>query len=96
MGPIHSPRTYNLNDTLGHLHGKRRRDIYVLISKDGSTLLKDPGLERPWSSPNRKYAEDTARIHNKAHPEAQVVAVDLETAVMSVIKHPKNLPNGQS
>lgn len=79
-------------DSLGYLHGKRRNSIYVLISVDGSTLVKDPGLDRPWSSPNQKYAEDTARIHNKANPDMQVRAVTLETAVYSIIRHPKNQP----
>lgn len=77
---------------LGPLHGKRPEDIYVLISKDGSTIVKDPGLERPWSNPNKKLAEDHAKvITSQGYP---CVAVDLKTAIKSVLHHAKNFPPG--
>ena len=72
---------------LGALHGKLKRDIYVILSKDGSTVLKDPGMSRPWSSPNKKLAEHHAK-------EMGGIAVDLETAMRAVMRHQKNLPPG--
>jgi len=74
---------------LGALHGKLKRDIYVILSKDGSTVLQDPGLNRPWSSPNKKLAEHHAKQRGLGE-----VAVDLETAIRAVARHPKNLPPG--
>lgn len=79
-----------LGDTLGGLHGKRSRDMYVLLSEDGSTLVVDPGLQRPWSSPNKKIAEHHAS--NMRRQGIKCHAVDLETALASVLKHPKNQP----
>lgn len=80
LGPFHS-------DDLAALHGKKKSEIYVVLSKDGSTVLQDPGLDRPWSTPNKKYAEHHARLNNG-------VAVDLLTAIASVIQHEKNVPPG--
>jgi hypothetical protein len=74
-------------DKLSMLHGKKRKDIYVVLSKDGSTVLQDPALGRPWSSPIKKLAELHAR-------ENHGVAVDLVTATNAVVRHPKNLPPG--
>lgn len=75
----------NNSDFLGQLHGKRKKDIYVILSRDGSTVLKDPGLDRPWSSPNKKLAEHHAK-------QMGGVAVDLITAIESITRHSKNLP----
>ena len=80
-----------LSDLRINVGGKRPEDIYVIISKDGSTLVRDPGLGRPWHSLNKKLAEDQAKAIGRG-----CVAVDLVTAIASVIKHPKNLPKGAS
>lgn len=76
-----------LSDELNLLHGKRSGDIYVILSKDGSTVVKDPGMNRPWSSRNKKFADHMAK-------KVGGVAVDLITATQALIKHPKNLPPG--
>jgi len=34
--------------------------LWVVLSKDHSTVLQDPGLSRAWSTTNKKIAEDTA------------------------------------
>ena len=74
-------------DRLGMLHGQRAENIYVILSEDGSTLVKDPGLNRPWSSPNKKIAEHIAKgIKGKC------TVVTLDVAIKSVVSHPKNLP----
>lgn len=73
---------------LQEFHGtnrRGRRTIYVILSKDGSTVRKDPGLDRPWSTVNRKYAEEVAK-------KCDGVAVDLITACNAIVRHPKNLP----
>ncbi len=74
-------------DSLASLHGKKKKDIYVVLSKDGSTVLQDPAMNRPWSSPIKKLAEHHAKLNNG-------VAVDLITATNSVVRHQKNLPPG--
>lgn len=83
-----------LTDALGWLHGRKKRDIYVLLSDDGSTLIQDPGLNRPWSTPNKKYADDTAADFRRKGVFCR--AVTLELALAQVIKHPKNMPDGRS
>lgn len=81
-----------LADMLGPLHGKRPEDIFVIISKDGSTIVKDPGLVRPWSSPFKNLAEEHAKIIKSQGFDC--VVTDLKTAIKSVLNHPKNLPPG--
>lgn len=83
---IHKP-TQPTSDVLSEFHGKPKTEIYVILSEDGSTILKDPGMDRPWSSPNRKFAEHHAKAIGG-------FAVDLMTAAMSIMRHPKNLPPG--
>lgn len=75
------------SDELNLLHGKRSGDIYVILSKDGSTVVQDPGLGRPWSTRNKKLADHHAK-------QIGGVAVDLITATNSVVRHQKNLPPG--
>lgn len=72
------------------LHNKRISDIFVLLSADGSTLVIDPGLNRPWSSPNRRLAE--AHAKNLTKQGLFCSAVDSTTALASVLRHPKNQP----
>lgn len=88
------PLTFSLSDSLAWLHGKKKRDIYVIISADGSTVMQDPGLNRPWSSPNKKLAEHHAAITTKQGYPCR--AVNMELAVRTVIAHPKNQPSGKS
>ena len=90
-----SPNQKNLNDfdalpikdKLGMLHGKSPDNIWVIISADGSTVVRDPGVGRPWSSPNKKIAEHMAQsIPGKPK------VVTLADAIKSVTYHQKNLP----
>jgi len=67
--------------------GRRAEDIFVIISKDGSTVVRDPGLSRPWHSPHKKLAEEHARNIGRG-----CRVVDLATAIKTVLMHPKNLP----
>lgn len=76
-----------LSDLRINMGGKRPEDIFVIISKDGSTLVKDPGLDRPWHSLHKGLAEEHAKRIGRG-----CVAVDLPTAIKSVTRHPKNLP----
>ena len=82
-----NPRHIPITDQLGMMHGKKKSEIYVVLSKDGSTVMKDPGMERPWSSHNKKIAE----MHAK---ENGGYATDLITAMHAIMKHPKNQPSG--
>lgn len=76
-----------LKDILGPLHGKRAQDIYVIISADGSTCVRDPGLGRPYSNPNKKIVE-----HIAAGIGRGCKVVSLDVAMKSILYHPKNLP----
>lgn len=83
------PDNYGI-DTLCRIHGKRPRDLFVILSADGSTLLQDPGLDRAYGTPIRKLAEETAALARASgHP---CYACDLETALQMIIRHPKNQP----
>lgn len=57
-----------LADQITSLYDKKARDIYVIMSKDETTILKNPGLGRPWSSKVFKMAEHVAKgVGNGAH-----------------------------
>lgn len=73
------------SNTLGALHGKKPSDIYVILSADKSTVLRDPGMDRPWSSPNRKLAEFHAKKYNG-------IVANIPDAIQCIIHHPKNQP----
>lgn len=78
----------NLTDDLRiAMGGKRPEDIYVIVSADGSTCVRDPGLGRPWSSVNQKIAEHHAKQIGKG---CKVVTLDV--AIKSILYHQKNLP----
>lgn len=74
------------------LHSHKPADIYVILSGDGSTIVKDPGLNRPWSSTNRKLADHIAALITK-QTGSPCHAVTLDTAIPSILRHPKNQPN---
>lgn len=79
-------------DDLARLHGKRPSAIFVIMSPDLSTVVMDPGMGRPWSSPNRAIAENFA----KTHPVKGCKVATLDEAIKLVIRHPKNLPDKRS
>ena len=70
-------------EDLAFLHNKRPRNLYVVMDKDKSTVLMDPGLDRPWASPSRKLAELHAKENNG-------IVASLDEAVAAIIEHPKN------
>lgn len=71
-------------------HGKPATQLYVVLSADGSTLMKDPGLEQAYCVANKKLAEETAALARKSGYKCY--ACDLDTALNSVLRHPKNQP----
>lgn len=84
-------RFKDLGNSLGGLHGKRPDQIYVIITHEGDTILKDEGLDRPWSSTIKQFAETTAK-HISKLTGRRVSAVTLDVAIASLIAHPKNQP----
>ena len=40
--------------------GIKAGDMYVILNKEGTSLARDPGLNRPWVTKNKKYADDMA------------------------------------
>lgn len=65
-------------------HPQRNR-LWVVMDKDRSTVLKDPGLNRPWSNLSRKRAEAVAK-------EVGGVAELLTEAIKYVMQNPRNWP----
>jgi len=55
--------------------------LYVIMDKAGTTVLKDPGLDRPWATTNLKIAEHVV----KDIPNGRVVT--LKHAVDTILKH---------
>ena len=45
------------DEFLVYLMERRGSSLYVVVNKDGTSCLKDPGLNRPFSTANRKYAQ---------------------------------------
>jgi hypothetical protein len=85
----------NLSDSFGlhnlcQTHGVTPDALYVVLSADGSTLLKDPGLDRAYATPIKKLAEETAALVTQ--DGFKCYATDFETALKSVLRHPKNQP----
>lgn len=70
--------------------GARLANLYVIMSKDGSTCLMNPGLNTPWASTNKKLAE----WHCKQQGGGGVLS--WTDAVEAVIKHPKNQPGNMA
>ncbi len=58
----------------------KAKSHFVVMDKERTTLLKDPGMERPFMSPNQKQAELIAR-------EAGGVVETAEDALRIIIKH---------
>lgn len=59
------------------------RSIYVILVENTNgdkVLVKDPGLDRPWSSRNKKLAEDHARLFERNNRIRKAGAVTLEEA----------------
>lgn len=70
------------------LSGKK---LFVILSADGSTVVRDPGMNQPWASTNeglaRFHADELQRSTGKKHE-----AVPIAEAIKYVIRHPKNQP----
>lgn len=80
----------NLNpkDFIHWQHGTHSRaTLWVIMDKDGSTVVKDPGLGQPWASTNKRIAEKYARDIGGG-----ATVVDFDTALRRVLTHPKNQP----
>jgi len=61
-------------ELLANLIERKGTELYVVITKDGRSVLKDPGLNRPYTVPQKKMAELVAR-------EADGVVVTLGEAI---------------
>lgn len=71
-------------------HGLKATALYVVLSADGSTLMQDPGMDSAYCTPIKKLAEETAALATAAGYPCH--AIDLETALNSILRHPKNQP----
>lgn len=61
----------------------KSKTVYVVVSADKSTVMKNPGLDEPYNTTNRKAAEAVAR-------EAGGHCVPLREAIHLIFQHPKN------
>ena len=78
-----------------HSFGVKRPDLWVILSPDQSSIVKDPGTNRPWYAKGptaRKVAEQMAKSLSKALG-CRCIAASMEDALGHVLKHPKNQPN---
>lgn len=70
-----------LADQITKIYDKKARDIFVIMDKEEKTILKNPGLGRPWSSKVFKMAEHVAKqVGHGAH------VVTLEYALKKLIQ----------
>ncbi len=51
---------------LSQLYDRKADSLYVIMDDKHTTVVRDPGLNRPWCSPNAKLAELTARDTTRA------------------------------
>lgn len=72
-------------------------ELLVIMDADRSTVMKSPGLDKPFSTTNAKYADYVARQMLVEHGFKCVVVPYLD-AIQFVIKHPRNQrkANGKS
>jgi hypothetical protein len=68
----------DLEGCLARLHDRKADEIFVIMNKSRTTVLKDPGLGRPFSTTLRKRAEQVQR-------EAGGVVVTLGEAIKILI-----------
>jgi len=55
-------------DVLTKIYDRKASEIFVIMNKEETTILKNPGLSRPWSSLSFKQAELTSReVGSGAH-----------------------------
>lgn len=70
----------NLNTATDHA---KAGTTYVVMSADRSTIVRDPGQDKPWSTKIKLRAEEVAK-------ECGGVVETLKDALTYVMKHPKN------
>ena len=61
------------------LHDRIASEIYVIMNKSMTTVLKDPGLNRPFSHRSKKFAESVQK-------ETGGMVVTLEFAIKHLIE----------
>jgi hypothetical protein len=58
--------------------------VYVVVNREGTSVVKSPGLEEPFHTTNRKYADQVAReIGNGASAQTLSDAVTIITRNLS-------------
>jgi len=57
-----------IGDYITRIYDRKASEIFVIMNKEETTILKNPGLGRPWSSLSFKQAELTSReVGSGAH-----------------------------
>lgn len=67
------------------LNGTKGAPLWVVLSHDRSSVLCDPGLDRPFSTPSRRRAEEVAKEYGG-------FVVTVREAIEAVTKSQKNFP----
>jgi len=57
-GPIDHQKMAN---DLAQIYDRKADSLFVIMDEKRTTVVKDPGLSRPWCSPNVRIAEVTAK-----------------------------------
>jgi len=71
---------------------KKGKVLYVVMDKYRTTVVKQPGLEKPFSTHNKKFADSVAREIGEKNPKFGGVVETLRDALKLVSTSPCNLP----
>lgn len=61
--------------------------ILVEFKNGDKTIIKDPGMDRPWSTKNKKLADDNARLYEQRPEIVKAAAMTLEEAFAILQRH---------
>lgn len=63
-------------DALQRAHDRTAKNIFVVMNREETTCLVDPGLQRPFSTRQFKYAEHVAKAASRQYPGCHVMTLE--------------------
>ena len=70
---------------MADLYDRKSSELFVIMDAAKTTVVKDPGLGRPWCSPNHRIAESHARTITKETGRPTIVTT-LQDAITTLAK----------
>ena len=61
--------------------------ILVEFKNGDKTIIKDPGMDQPWHTKNKKLADDNARLYEQRPEIVKAAAMTLEEAFAILQRH---------